>query len=106
MASQQQNDRSNSDRLALARLPLETVMSGHTHYELNENLEIEKWHQPAPPAAPVPGTLLPPSPEENQDRSLKLRARWEEQPEVPKDQVPDELAEAERKSTPDPPAPI
>ncbi|KAI7930413.1 hypothetical protein M0657_000847 [Pyricularia oryzae] len=85
MASQQQNERSNNDRLALAQLPLDTVMSGYTHYELNENLEIEKWHRPAALAAPAPGTLLPPSPEENIERSLELRARWEEQPEVPTD---------------------
>ncbi|KAL5883706.1 hypothetical protein ACKVWC_002688 [Pyricularia oryzae] len=98
MASQQQNERSNNDRLALAQLPLDTVMSGYTHYELNENLEIEKWHRPAALAAPAPGTLLPPSPEENIERSLELRARWEEQPEVPTDKVPDDLAEAERKS--------
>lgn len=96
MASQQQNERSNNDRLALAQLPLDTVMSGYTHYELNENLEIEKWHRPAALAAPAPGTLLPPSPEENIERSLELRARWEEQPEVPTDKVPDDLAEAEQ----------
>ncbi|TLS30869.1 hypothetical protein PpBr36_03329 [Pyricularia pennisetigena] len=104
MASQQQTDRPNNDRPALNRRPLDIVMSDYTHYELNENLEIEKWYRPAAPPAPAPEVLLlPTSPEERQDRSLELRARWEEQPEVSKDKVPDQLAEAECKSTQMPP---
>ncbi|KAI6362215.1 hypothetical protein MCOR25_006287 [Pyricularia grisea] len=102
----QQNDGSNSDRLGSGQRPLDIVMSGYTHYELNENLEIEKWHRPAAPPAPEPGSLLLPDPEEKEDRSLELRARWEEQPEVPKDKVPAELAEAERKSTQIPQTPF
>lgn len=67
---------------------------GGTYYELNENLEIERWDRLAAQALGN-GVMRPPLEVEERDLAAELRAKWTERPETDEDKVPDEFLAAE-----------